>query len=64
MISQLQAEFEQAHVELLCAMANRNLCANDFNKSEVLLSEACRKRYLANRAYDIELLKQGLEYEI
>lgn len=64
MLSQLQADLAQAHVEVISAQAHRNICANDFNKAEASLSAACRKRYVANRALDIELLKLGPLFEI
>lgn len=64
MLSQLQADLAQAHVELLSAQADRIICGAAFNKSEVILTEACRKRYLADRALQAVLLKQQPEFEI
>jgi hypothetical protein len=49
-IPQLQKILADAHTEFVAAQESRQIAGAAFNKAECALSEACRNRYVADKA--------------
>lgn len=60
-LTELQKNLADAHVSMISAQETRNIAGAAFNKAECALSEACRKRYVANKELDEALFAAAKE---